>query len=69
MKTWTLELSAHVNQTSPPGAKLMAAHQQGKKVVAWWYTCLHVHRHAILGTALPRMQAHSRCGRSSLTGS
>ena len=42
MATWTLELSAHRNQTSPPGAKLIALHQQGKKVEAWWYTCSSV---------------------------
>lgn len=38
MATWTLELSAQMNQTSPPGAKLTALHQHGKKVDAWWYT-------------------------------
>ena len=32
----TAELSAQMNQTSPPGAKLTADHQQGKKVEAWW---------------------------------
>ncbi len=42
MATCTAELSAQRNQTSPPGAKLMAAHQQGKKVDAWWYTCSSV---------------------------
>lgn len=42
MATWTLELSAHRNQTSPPGAKLTALHQQGKNVEAWWYTCSNV---------------------------
>lgn len=39
MTTWTKEFRAQINHTSPPGAKLIAAHQQGKKVEAWWYTC------------------------------